>query len=127
MGRGRPRDAQICCSAKCQRVIGPEEKGVAVTLFAQTMGMGKRRTSKSERLYLCPQCAMRIAMENEPGRSAPVDRAYFRIMLDLGGSGSDVVQAAGEVLEKRRQEILYPPSLPEGEIIPPPRRLQPAS
>jgi hypothetical protein len=122
----RPRSAQICCSAKCQRVIGPTEKGIAVTLFAQTMGMGKRRSSKSERLYLCPQCAMRIAMENEPPKSAPVDRAYFRIMLDLGGSGSDVVQAAGELLEKRRTELLYPPALPEGEIIPPSRALKAA-
>jgi hypothetical protein len=89
--------------------------------------MGKRRSSKSERLYLCPQCAARIAMENEPSRSAPVDRAYFRIMLDLGGSGSDIMQAAGEVLEKRRQEILYPPALPEGEILPPTRALKSAS
>lgn len=123
---GRPRSAQVCCSSKCQRLISPAEKGVAVTLFAQTMGMGKRRTSKSERLYLCPQCAMRIAMENEPSKAAPVDRAYFRIMLDLGGSGSDVVQAAGEVLEARRREILYPPALPEGEIIPPARALKAA-
>lgn len=69
---------------------------------------------------------MRIAMENEPGRTAPVDRAYFRIMLDLGGSGNDVVQAAGEVLEKRRQEILYPPALPEGEILPPAKTLKAA-
>ena len=127
MPGGRPRQAQICCSSKCQRVIGPDEKGVAVTLFAQTMGMGQRRTSKSERLYLCPQCAMRIAMENEPSKAAPVDRAYFRIMLDLGGSGTDVVQAAGEQLEKRRQELLYPPALAEQEIIPPPRRLASAS
>lgn len=123
---GRPRQPQVCCSSKCQRPIGPEEKGIAVTLFAQTMGMGKRRSSKSERLYLCPQCAMRIAMENEPARSAPVDRAYFRIMLDLGGSGSDVVQAAGEVLEQRRRELLYPPALPAQEIIPPPKALKAA-
>lgn len=119
----RPRPQQVCCSTKCQRTIGPSEKAIAVTLFAQTMGMGKRRTSKSERLYLCPQCAMRIAMENEPTKNFPVERAYFRIMLDLGGSASDVVQAAGEVLEQRRQEILYPPALTEGEVIPPPKRL----
>jgi hypothetical protein len=123
----RPRAPQVCASSKCQREILPHEKGVAVTLFAQTMGMGKRRTSKSERIYLCPQCALRVATENEPPKSAPVDRAYFRIMLDLGGSGMDIVQAAGECLERRRQEILYPTALPAPEILPPPKRLKEAS
>lgn len=123
---GRPRPSLTCCSSKCQREILPHEKGIAVTIFAQTMGMGKRRTSKSERIYLCPQCAIRVATENEPAKSAPVDRAYFRIMLDLGGSGDDVIQAAGESLARRRQEILYPLALAEGEILPPSKRLKEA-
>ena len=123
---GRPRPAQICCSSKCQRVIGPTDKGIAVTLFAQTMQMGKQRTSKSQRIYLCSQCAYRVASEPEPPRSAPVDRAYFRIMLDLAGSGMDVVQAAGELLAQRRMEILYPLALPAGEILPPEKALKAA-
>src|SRR4051794_41061402 len=108
----RPRAAQICCCSKCQREILTNEKGIAVTIFAQTMGMGKRRTSKSERIYLCPQCAIRVATENEPPKPSPVDLPYFRIMLDLAGSGADVVQAVGECHKRRRQEILYPPALP---------------
>lgn len=119
----RPRPPKTCCSWKCLRQIQPEEKAVAVTLFAQTMGMGKRRTSKSERLYLCPQCAMRVANpEREPPPSAPVDVAYYRIMLDLAGGEPDVIQATFEQLAQRRQKVLYPPELPEGEILPPETR-----
>jgi hypothetical protein len=120
---GRPRPAQVCCSAKCRREITPEEKGIAVTLFAQTLGMGKRRTSKSERLYLCPQCAFRVASDTEPPKSAPVDLAFFRVLLDIAGCDSAVTDAMVEQLQQRRQALLYPVAqLGEGEIIPPPRR-----
>ena len=66
---GRPRQPQLCCSSRCLREIQPTEKAVALTIFAQTLGMGKRRTSKSERLFLCPQCAYRVAgVEKEPSK-----------------------------------------------------------
>lgn len=122
----RPRQPQICCSSKCRREIQPADKGLSITLFGQTLGMGKRRTSKSERLHVCPQCAVRIASEVEPGKTAPVDRAFFRILLDLSGSAPDVTQASFEQLQQRREEVLYPLALPEPEIIPPPRALKPA-
>lgn len=120
---GRPRQPQICCSSKCRREIGPLEKGIAVTLFAQTLGMGKRRTSKSERISLCPQCAYRVATDTAPPKTAPVELAFFRILLDLAGVDSSVAEATFEQLQLRRQEILYPPALPEAEILPPTKRL----
>lgn len=88
--------------------------------------MGKQRTSKSQRYFLCPQCATRITLEKEPSRNAPFDVAIFRILLDLVGAMPDVTEATFRQLQERRQEILYRPALPEGEIIPPPRRLQAA-
>jgi len=84
------------------------------------MGMGKRRSSKSERLFLCPQCAYRVAgVEKEPSRTAPFDLAIYRVLLDLVGAEPDVAQAGWEQLQNRRQEILYRPALTEGEVIPP--------
>jgi hypothetical protein len=126
---GRPRPAQVCCSSKCRREIQPTEKGIAVTLFAQTLGMGTRKTSKSERLYLCPQCAFRVASDTEPSKNAPVDLAFFRVLLDIAGLDSAVTDAMVEQLQERRQAILYPTAqLGEGEILPPPpRRLREAS
>ena len=123
MGRGRPRDAQFCCSSKCLREILPTEKAVALTVFACTLGMGKRRTSKSERLFLCPQCAYRVAgVEKEPSKTAPFDLAIFRVLLDLVGADPDVAQAGWEQLQQRRREFLYQPALATGEVLPPTRR-----
>jgi hypothetical protein len=122
----RPRQPQICCSARCRREIGPEEKGIAVTLFAQTLGMGKRRTSKSERIFLCPQCCYRVATDAMPSKNAPVDLAYFKILLDVAGIDPAVAEATFEQLHCKREELLYPPALPEGEILPPARALKAA-
>lgn len=120
MARGRPRESQICCSSRCLREINPREKAVALSCFAQTLGMGKRRSSKSERLYLCPQCAYRVAnAEKEPTKNAPFDLAIFKVLLDLVGAEPDVAQAGWENLRDRRKALLYAPTLPEGEILPP--------
>ena len=119
----RPRQPQICCSSHCLRPIEPHEKAVAITVFACTLGMGARRTSKSERLYLCPQCAYRVsAVERPPSKATPFNLGVFRVLLDLVGAEPDVTQAAWEQLQRRRMEYLYPPALPQGEVIPP-RRL----
>jgi hypothetical protein len=125
---GRPRALQICCSSRCLREIQPHEKAVALTCFAQTMGMGKRRSSKSERLYLCPQCAYRVAgVEKEPTKAAPFDLAIFKVLLDLVGADPDVAQAGWEQLRERRNEILTPPALTQGEVLPPAKALKAAS
>ena len=126
---GRPRQPQICCSSRCGREILPQEKAVALTVFSQTLGMGRRRSSKSERLFLCPQCAYRVAgVEKEPSKAAPFDLAIFKVLLDLVGADSDVAQAGWEQLQRRRMEFLYDgqASLPRAEILPPPRTLRAA-
>ena len=123
----RPRPTQTCCSSICLREIGPEEKAVAITCFARTMGMGKRRTSKSEQLFLCPNCAYRTVSGKEPSKTAPFDIAIFKILLDLVGSNRDVANAAWEQLNQRRDEMLYPPALGEATILPPVRALKAAS
>ena len=123
----RPRTPQICCSSLCRREILPNESAVAISCFAQTVGMGKQRTSKSQRYFLCPQCATRIASEKEPSKNAPFDVAIFRILLDLVGAVPDVTAATFQQLQQRRAEILYPAALPQGEILPPAKALKAAS
>lgn len=123
----RTRQPQLCCSSICRRPIQPEESCVAISCFAQTSGMGKQRTSKSQRYFLCPQCATRITLEKEPPKTAPFDQAIFRILLDLVGAVPDVVTATFEQVQQRRQDILYPRALPEPEIMPPVKALKSAS
>jgi len=113
---GRPRKPQKCCSSLCRKEIQPWEKGIAVSLFAQTFGMGKQRTSKSQRLYLCPRCAMRTIIGKVPTETAPVDLAFFKIILDLAPE-TDVSQALAEQLGQMRQAMLYPEIKPEGELV----------
>ncbi len=124
----RPRQPQQCCSALCRREIQPWENGVEVMLFARTWGMNKRRTSKSERLFLCPRCATRTALGEVPPSGKPVDLAFFKIVLDLIGADPDVTDATFHQLQDRRQVILYDaPTLPEPEILPPQKRLREVS
>lgn len=119
----RQREKQVCCSSICLREIQPTESAVEIRCFARTHGMGKRRTSKSEQLFLCPQCAQRTVSGKEPSKTAPFDIAIFRILLDLVGAQPDVAHAAWEQLQERRNTVLYAqPALTEGEILPPERR-----
>lgn len=122
----RPKQPQICCSALCRKDIQPWEGGVEIMLYARTSGMGKRRTSKSERLFLCPRCAMRTSLGEMPTPNKPVDLAFFKIVLDLVGAQPDVTDATFHQLEDRRKLVLYPPALPPGEILPPTKELKAA-
>lgn len=123
----RQREPQICCSSRCLRAIQPWEPAVEVRCFARTHGMGGRRTSKSESMFLCPQCATRTAiLEKPPGKTEPFHLAIFKILLDLVGEKPDVVEAVYRQVRERRDEILYPPALPEPEILPPPKALKAA-
>ena len=123
----RVRQTQVCCASICLREIHPWESAVEIRCFARTHGMGKRRTSKSEQLFLCPQCAQRTVSGKEPSKTAPFDIAIFKILLDLVGADPDVAHAAWEQLQERRKSILYTPGLPEPEIISPAKRLKEAS
>lgn len=125
----RPRAPQICCSSRCLRNIEPHEAAIAISCFAQTVGIGKQRTSKSQRMFLCPQCAMRVVTaEKEPPKTAPFDAAIFKVLLDLVGAHADIAQETWKQLQQRRDEILYPtaPALTEGEVIMPSRTLKAA-
>lgn len=79
-------------------------------------------------MFLCPQCATRTAiLEKPPSKTEPFHLAIFRILLDLVGAKADVVEAVYQQVRERREEILYPATLGEGEVLPPMKRLKEAS
>ncbi len=134
----RPSQPHNCCQPSCHRPILSNEKAIAVTLLARTVGMGSQRSSKSQLIYLCPQCAFRYATGRTP--RDPVQLAFFKIVLDLAGQWRDVTEAAFQQLEGRRQEVLYPETMKqvllegealegktEGEVVAEPRQLKEAS
>lgn len=117
------RKNEICVRCRCQ--IEPQMPAVAISLFCQTLGMGKRRASKSERIYLCPQCATVTAMGDEPPKGQPLNVAAYRIIRNLVGNDPSVVGKAWEELS--RELTAEPPALEPAEILPPSKRLKEAS
>ena len=117
------RKNEVCIRCGCQ--IEPQEPAVAISLFCQTLGMGKRKASKSERIYICPRCATVAAMGAEPPKGQPINVAAFKIIRNLVGSDPAVV---GKAWEELSQSIAPgTDQLPAAEIIPPSRSLKAAS
>jgi hypothetical protein len=120
------RKPQTCM--KCDRLIDTNEGAAALSLFYQTVGMGKQRTSKSERLYLCTQCALATAMGSQPGGNHPIEVAAYFALQNLVGTDPGVCAAGYEELHRKvvarlsRREA----ALPAPEIIPPQKRLNAA-
>ena len=51
---------------RCNRVIEPGQKSVALYMFAQTVGVKPRQKSTSQRISFCPQCSVSLAMGPPP-------------------------------------------------------------
>lgn len=112
------RKNEICI--RCARRIEPQEPGLTIVILAYTLGMGKRKSSKSERIYLCPQCAVVTAMGDSPSKSQPINAAAYRQVRNLVGSQPDVVGKAYEELS----QAIAAGELTEGEVLPPSRTLK---
>jgi hypothetical protein len=110
------RKPQICIV--CKEPIETNQSAVGISLFSQTVGMGKQRTSKSERLYLCPQCALHAAIGQEPPKSQPFNVAAYKILRYLIAADPDVM---GEAFKELRHSLTLP--VGQVEVLPPARRL----
>jgi predicted RNA-binding Zn-ribbon protein involved in translation (DUF1610 family) len=100
---------------RCERKIQIGESAVAYFMYCQTVGIKRRQKSKSERLYLCPQCAVVVAMGAKPGNGA-LNVAAYRMLRGLVGKDPAVTEKAWEELH----QVSGPhPQLTEGEILPP--------
>jgi hypothetical protein len=112
------RKNEVC--VRCRGAIEPQQSAIAISLFAQTLGMGKRKASKSERIYLCPQCAVVTGMGDEPPKGQPLNVAAYRIIRNLVGSDPIVVDKAWQELS----QAIAPDAaaLPPAEILPPATR-----
>jgi len=113
------RKNEVCI--RCNGPIRPEEPGLALVILAQTLGMGKRKSSKSERIYLCAQCAVVTAMGDSPTKSQPINAAAYRQIRGLVATQSDVVNVAWQELSRRVNAEA--PQLAEGEVLPPAPRV----
>lgn len=107
----------------CNSKIAVGDSAVSILLFCRTVGIQDRQTSKTERLYICSQCATRLAMGPKPSNGA-INVAVYNIIRELVGKDPSVVRAAWEELNgtlSHAPERLLPP----GEVLPPERAPRP--
>ena len=119
---------------RCGDMIEVSDKALAVFMFCQTAGMKPRRKASAPVIYICPSCTMVLAIR--PGPPAPdfFNCAAFEMISKLTGTQRpevhDAFQEMFELIIEREGRISegeFLASLPEPEILPPPRRLKEAS
>jgi hypothetical protein len=108
----------------CGLTIDINQKALVMFIGCQTVGIQPRQKGTSERLYLCSRCTARVALNDKPSKSHPVEVAMYNMIVRLVGGDPAVIRAAWEHLNQVVQGV---PALHEVEIIPPAKRLKEAS
>jgi hypothetical protein len=107
----------------CGSIVDLNHKALVMFLGCQTVGITPRQKGSSERLYLCSRCTARVALNDKPSKSHPVEVAMYNMILNVVGRDPAVISAAWEHLN---QMITPVPALPDMEVLPPMKRLKPA-
>jgi hypothetical protein len=81
---------------RCNRVIEPGQKSVALYMFAQTVGIKPRQKSTAHRISFCPQCSVSLAMGPPPEGALNV--AAWDMIRDLVASDPALNRAAWDSL-----------------------------
>lgn len=115
----------------CSSTVDINHKALVMFLGCQTVGIQPRQKGTSEKLYLCSRCTARVALNDKPSKSHPVEVAMYNMILSLVGRDPAVLSAAWEHLNQRIQTVPAlgasgSPGRDEGEVLPPLRRLRPA-
>jgi hypothetical protein len=81
---------------RCNRVLEPGRKFVAIYMFAQTVGIKPRQKSAAQRIVFCPQCSVSLALGLSPEGALNV--AAWDMIRDLVSADPALNQAAWENL-----------------------------
>jgi hypothetical protein len=102
-------------------------------MFCQTAGMKPRRKASAPVIYICPACTMVLAIRPGPPEPDFFNFAAFEMIAKLTGTQRPDVAAAFQQMfeliiehEGRISDLELDHVLPEPEVLPPPRRLNPA-
>lgn len=108
----------------CGALVEINHKALVMFLGCQTVGIQPRQKGTSERLYLCSRCTARVALNDKPSKTHPVEIAMYNMILRVVGGDPATMKAAWEHLNQLIRPV---PALPEGEILPPAKALKAAS
>jgi hypothetical protein len=81
---------------RCNRELEAGHKSVAVYMFAQTVGIRPRQKSAAQRICVCPQCSVSLALGPPP--EGALNLAAWQMIRDLVSSDPALNQAAWETL-----------------------------
>ena len=112
----------------CGSLVDINQKALVMFLGCQTVGIQPRQKGQSEKLYLCSRCTARVALNDKPSKTHPVEVAMYNMIISLVGRDAAVMQAAWEYLNQMAaRENAGVPALARPEILPPVKRLKEAS
>ena len=119
------RDRATPCR-RCGSMVEVSDKGIAVFMFCQTIGVKPRRKSAAPTIYICPSCVMVMAVKPKPEEWDFFNLNAYQMVRNLTGMHRiETQQAMGRMFElviEREGEISEAEivaELPEIEVISP--------
>src|SRR5579862_4080965 len=116
---------------RCGTIVEVSDKGIAVFMFCQTIGVKPRRKSAAPTLYVCPSCVMVMAVKPQPEEWDFFNVNAYHMVRNLTGMHRvETQEAMGRMFELviehegliSEAEIMA--ELPEPEVLPPHRALK---
>ena len=120
------RDRATC--RRCGSVVEVSDKGIAVFMFCQTVGVKPRRKQGAPTIYICPSCVMVMAVKPRPEEWDFFNFAAYHMVRNLTGMHRIETQnAMGRMFELvieregKISEAEIIAELPEPEVLRPAR------
>ena len=125
------RDRTTC--RRCGSAVEVSDKGIAVFMFCQTIGVKPRRKQGAPTIYICPSCVMVMGIKSSPPELDFFNYAAYCMIRNLVGAHRiEVQQAMGRMFELviehegKISESEIVAELPEPEILRPAKALRAA-
>lgn len=111
----------------CRETVETNEAAITITMMIRTAGVpGDNGSPESGQGYICADCGTAFALGKVPPPSQPLTLlAHSLISRKVAKSPNILIMAwqrLRKALELPPMQIQIAPALPEGEVIPPPRR-----
>jgi hypothetical protein len=124
----------------CRQIIEISDAGAAFTTmvrlvgvpdmprFYESLGIPDPPKQETGQAYMCIECCVELAMGKIPPPSQPLQILAHELISRMTGRNPAILMAAWQDLRERvgLPRINMRPSLGEGTVLMPPKRLQPA-
>jgi hypothetical protein len=107
---------------RCREQIEISDAAVIFRISGRSAGIQNRLESGFRQVYICVECAIAIAMGDEPPKTQPLNMIAYEIICEMTAESPAIVIAAWQQLRKRLE---LPPGTPNiVEVLPPAQPLR---